>query len=102
MILNMFNEEFQKQSECGPRCFYQTNLIWRDNHPPLKNNKSNSLGKLSSLVKNLTHRNRLERCDNIIQDQNKKGIVEKVDELERNCFICHIDVSSESQPKQLN
>ena len=41
----------------------------------------NLLGRLSSLVKNLTDRNQLERYDNIIQDQIKDGIVEKVDEV---------------------
>ena len=65
----------------GPWGFYETNLIWKDNHLPLKNNKSNSLGRLSSLVKNSTHRNQLERYGNIIQDQIKGGIVEKVDEV---------------------
>ena len=66
---------------CGPGGFYETNLIWKDNHSPLKNNKSNSLGRLSNFVKTLTHRNQLERYDNIIQDQIKEGIVEKIDEV---------------------
>ena len=57
---NYVYEEFKKQLGCGPGGFYETNLIWKDNHPPLKNNKSNSLGRLSSLVINLTHRNQLE------------------------------------------
>ena len=78
---NYVYEEFQKQLECGPGGFYETNLIWRDNHSPLKNRKSNSLGRLSSLVKNLTHWNQLERYDNIIQDQIIESIVEKVDEI---------------------
>ena len=65
----------------GPGGFYKINLIWKDSHSPLKNNKSNSLGRLSSLVKNSTHRNQLERYGNIIQDQIKGGIVEKVDEV---------------------
>ena len=47
----------------------------------MKNNKSNSLGILSSLLKNLTHKNNLERYYNIIQNQIKEGIVEKVDEI---------------------
>ena len=65
----------------GPGCFYETNSIWKDNHPPLKS-KSNSRGRLSisSLWKNSAHRNQLERYDKIIQDQIKDGIVEKVDE----------------------
>ena len=47
----------------------------------MKNNKSNSFGRLRSLVKNLTSRNQLQRYDNIIQDQIMEGIVEKVDEV---------------------
>ena len=64
----------------GPEGFYETNLIWKDK-PPLKNNKSNTLGRLSSVVKNVTHRNQLERYDYIIQDQIKEGIIEKEDEV---------------------
>ena len=60
--------------------FYETNLVWKDNHPPLKRSKSNSLGRLSNLVKNLTHRNQSERYNNINQDQIKEDI-EKVDEV---------------------
>ena len=78
---NYVYKEFKKQLGRGPGGFYETNLIWKDNHPPLKNNKSNSLGRLSSLVKDLTHRDQLERYDNIIQDQIKEGIIEKVDEV---------------------
>ena len=66
----------------GPWGFYETNLIWKDNHPPLKKKKiSSSLGRLSSLIKNLTHRKQLERYDNIIQDRIKKGIIEKDDKV---------------------
>ena len=78
---NYVYEEFQKQLECGPGGFNETNLIWRDNHSPLKNRKFNSLGRLSSLVKNLTHWNQLDRYDNIIQDQIIESIVQKVDEI---------------------
>ena len=78
---NYVYKDFQKQLGHGPWGFYKTNLIWKDNHPPLKNNKSDSLGRLGNLVKNLTHRNQLERYENIIQDQIKEGIIEKVDEV---------------------
>ena len=76
----MFTRNFKKSwgVDLG---LYETNLIWKDNPPPLKNSKSNSLGRPNSLVKNLTHRNQLERYDNIIQYQIKEGIVEKVDEV---------------------
>ena len=79
MIAIMF-EEFNSWGH-GPGGFFQTKLIWKDNHPPFKSNKSNSLGRLSSLVKKSTHRNQLERSDNIIQDQIKEGVVKKVDKF---------------------
>ena len=66
---------------CGPGGSHETNLIWKNNRPPLKNNKFNSLGRLSSLVKRYKYRNQLERYDNIIQDEVKEGIVEKVDKV---------------------
>ena len=78
---NYAYERFQKQSGREPGDFYEPNLTWKDNHPALKNNKSNSLGRLSSLVKNLRHRNQLERYNNIIQDQIKEDIVENLDEV---------------------
>ena len=74
-------EEFQKPLGREPGGFYETNLIWKDNHLALKSSKSNSLGRLSSLVKNLTQINQLERYDNIIQDQIKECIEQKVDEV---------------------
>ena len=80
-------EEFQKQMGHGPGGFYETNLIWKDNQPP----KSNSLGRLSNLVKNVTHINQLERYDNIIQDHIKEGIVEKIDE------VCEQEISEEEK-----
>ena len=69
----------------------------------------NLLGRLSSLVKNLTDRNQLERYDNIIQDQIKDGIVEKVDEVceqeiaegEKVLYFPHRPVIRESS-EQLN
>ena len=78
---NYVYEEFLKQLGRGPGWFYETNLIWKDHHRLLRNNKSNSFGRLSGLMKNLTHRNQLERYDNITQDKIKEDIVEKVDEI---------------------
>ena len=78
---NYVYEEFQKQLQRGPGGCYEMNLIWKDNHPPLKNNRFNSHCRLISLIKYLTHSNQLEGHDNIIQDQIKEGIVGKVDEV---------------------
>ena len=46
----------------------------------MKNNKSNSRGILSSLLKNLTQK-QFREIYNIIQNELKEGIVEKVDEI---------------------
>ena len=73
-------EEFQKQLGRRPGGFYKTNLIWKDNHPPLEKKKSSSLGRLSSFItRKSTHKK--QRYDSIIQDQIKEAIVEKVDEV---------------------
>ena len=85
---NYVYEEFQKQLGRGPGGFHETNLIWKDDHSPLKNNKSNSLGRLSSLVKNLTHGNQLERYITLCNIKLKKaGIAEKLDE------VCEQDIA---------
>ena len=68
---NYVYEELQKPLGRGSGGFYETSFIWKYNHPPLKNSRSNRLGRLSSLVKDL------QRYDNIIQEQIKEGIVEK-------------------------
>ena len=73
-------KEFQKQLGRRPGGFYKTNLIWKDNHPPLEKKKSSSLGRLSSFIRRKsTHKK--QRYDSIIQDQIKEAIVEKVDEV---------------------
>ena len=77
---NYGHEEFQKQLGRRPGGFYKTNLIWKDNHPPLEKKKSSSLGRLSSFIRRKsTHKK--QRYDSIIQDQIKEAIVEKVDEV---------------------
>ena len=107
---NYVFREFQKYIGRGPEGPYETSWIWKDKYPPLKNSKSNILGRLSSIVENLTHRDELERYNNIIRDQVKEAIVEKVDEGceqeiaegKKLFYLFHIDVSLENQLKQLN
>ena len=50
--INYVYEEFHKQLGYEPGGLNETNLVWKDNPPLLKNNKSNSIDRLSSLVKN--------------------------------------------------
>ena len=71
--------EFQKQLARIDAKWYETNLIWKEKHPPLNNNKSGSLGRLNNLLHNLSRDNQLETYDDIIREQQKAGIVETVD-----------------------
>ena len=70
-------DEFQKQFRRCDEGWYETNLIWKEKHPPLNDNKSGILGRLKNLLRNLSRNNRLETYDGIIREQEKAGIVEK-------------------------
>ena len=72
-------DEFQKQLGRSDEGWYETNLIWKEKHPPLNNNKSGSLGRLNNLLRNLSRNNQLETYDDIVREQQKAGIVETVD-----------------------
>ena len=72
-------DEFQKQLGRSDEGWYETNLIWKEKHPPLNNNKSGSLGRLNNLLRNLSRNNQLETYDDIIREQQKAGVVETVD-----------------------
>ena len=72
-------EEFKEQLICNPDGWYETGLLWKNNHAALHNNKSGSLGRLSSLVRRLQREPALlQQYDGIIQDQLEQGIVERV------------------------
>ena len=76
-------DEFQKQLRRSDEGWYETNLVWKEKHPPLNDNKSGSLGRLNNLLRNLSRNNQLETYDDIIREQQKAGIVEKVDTREQ-------------------
>ena len=72
--------EFRKQLSRDSVGNYETNLIWKENHPPLRSNEVNSLGTLHSSTKNLIRSNKLGEYNEIIQEQTNKGVIEKVNE----------------------
>ena len=43
--------EFRKQLARDSLRNYEPNLIWKENHPPLRSNKVNSLGRLNKVNK---------------------------------------------------
>ena len=82
---------------------YETNLIWRESHSLLNDNKYGSTGSFINSVKNLIHTNNLESYDNIIHKQRDKEIIEKVgvEEVnetvtERGFYLAHRPVIRES------
>ena len=72
-------DAFQKQLRRSDEGWYETNLIWKEKHAPLNDNKSGSLGRLNNLLRNLSRNNLLETYDDITREQQKVGIVETVD-----------------------
>ena len=73
----------RKQLSQSPDGWYETNLFWKEKHPPLDTNKSGSLGRLNSLLNNLKRNDQFNTYNDIIRDQQENGIVEKVDEKSR-------------------
>lgn len=67
-------EEFKEQLERSREGWYETSLLWKDNHPPLPNNKYESLNLVRKLEK---QPGMLEKYDDIIQDQLAQGIVQR-------------------------
>ena len=73
-------DKFKKQLSQSPEGWYETNLLWKEKHPQLDTNKSGSLGQLNSLLHNLKRNGQFNTYNDIIRDQQKNGIIEKVDE----------------------
>ena len=72
-------EKFKKQLSRDSDGRYETGLIWKENHPPLSNNKTASFGRLRSLVKNLKRSpETFEAYDKVIRDQLENNVVEEV------------------------
>ena len=72
-------DDSKKQLKRSDEGWYETGLLWKHGHYILPNNKSGSLRRMENLVKKLQREpDLLAQCDEVIQDQLVKGIVEKV------------------------
>ncbi|XP_028408199.1 uncharacterized protein LOC114530777 [Dendronephthya gigantea] len=71
-VYNEFKEQLSRSGEG----WYETDLPWKGNHPPLPSNKTGSLKRLDNLVKKLEKQDILEKYDKIIMEQAQEGIVE--------------------------
>ena len=70
--------EFKEQLKRDEEGWYETGLPWKGNHPFLPGNEAGNLRRLTTLVKKLRSQGTIERYDQVIQDQIKAGIVERV------------------------
>ena len=76
-------DDFKDQLVRTKDGWYETGLLWKIGHPPLQNNKSASLGRLSKMVVKLNRNPLLLRqYDEIIREQLRQGIVELAPETE--------------------
>ena len=69
-------EDFKENLTRDPAGWYEANLPWKPNHPPLPSNEAGSRRRLNNLVKRLERNDMYEQYDEVIQDQLEKGIVE--------------------------
>ena len=62
--------------------WYETGLIWKAGHPPLKDNKASSLARLTNLLGKLQRTPPLlQEYDEKIKGQLEEGIVEKAPDI---------------------
>ena len=69
-------EDFKENLTRDSTGWYEANLPWKPNHPPLPTNESGSRRRLDNLIKRLKRKDIYKQYDEIIQDQLDKGIVE--------------------------
>ena len=94
--LNVYNK-FKEQLSCSGESWYETDLPWKGNHPPLPSNKTSSLKRLENLEK-LERQNILEKYDKVIKEQAQEGIVEvaEPDVFGKEFYLPHKAVIRES------
>ncbi len=68
--------EFREQLTRSEEGWYETGLPWKGNHPPLPNNYSGSLRRLSNLQRKLQLNGLTDSYSEIIETQKAEGIVE--------------------------
>ena len=72
-------DEFQDKI-CFTEGRYQVSLPWKDPHPPLPDNHQLSLKRLQGLLRRLRHDCKiLLKYDSVIKEQERLGIIEKVE-----------------------
>ena len=74
---NLFYEDFKEQLSGSPSGYYEANLPWKANHPPLPTNEASSRRRLPTLMRKLKRDGDYEQYDKIISEQLEQGIIEQ-------------------------
>ncbi|PFX12136.1 hypothetical protein AWC38_SpisGene23954 [Stylophora pistillata] len=84
-------DEFMEQLVRSPEGWYETGLPWKENCPPLPNNREGSLRRLNTLARKLRKTDLLDEYDAVIREQLEEGIVERapVEVTGRVFFLSH-------------
>ena len=91
--------EFIEQLHRSEEGWYESGLLWKPGHGRLLTNEHGSIARLEGLVRKLQRDpDMIDKYDEIIQDQLKEGIVERVEEEpnERVFYIPHKPVKRET------
>ena len=72
------HEDFIQQLNKTPAGYYETKLLWKEDHVPLPVNKNLSVAQLVSTTRRLEKTGRLEEYHQIMQEQLAKEILEPV------------------------
>eukprot|EP00794_Sanderia_malayensis_P018534 gene18534-biopygen15616 len=92
-------QEFKEQLNRNEDGWYETGLLWKNNHAVLQTNKAGTIVRLENLVPRLQRNSELIKWyDGITQEQLSEGIIEKAtDEPQgREFYIPHKPVIHES------
>ena len=73
--------EFREQLVRHQEGWYETSLLWKGSHPPLPNNKTGSLRRLTQLHNKLQRMEMTEKYAEVINQQKSEGIVESAIEF---------------------
>ena len=83
--------EFKEQLVRDEEGWYETELSWRGDHPPLPSHKNGSLRRLTSLVRKLERQELTNKYNEVIEEQKAAGVVESAEKpaVGREFYIPH-------------
>ncbi|XP_002734893.1 uncharacterized protein LOC100366659 [Saccoglossus kowalevskii] len=75
-VTSMIHEEFRQQLSMTEQGYYETKLLWKEDHIPLPTNKGLCTARLYSTSKKLERMGKLEEYNDIMREQINERIIE--------------------------